>query len=73
MGKLKHYYFSKEQDPINDSIDLDEDYKQYLLKKYISSEEFDLLDNDQLDEIYGDTQNTIRSERVYQESPEIKK
>ena len=73
MGKLKHYYFSIEQDSIDDSIDLDEDYKQYLLKKYISSEEFDLLDNDQLDEIYGDTQNTIRSERVYQESPEIKK
>lgn len=73
MGKLKHYHFSKEQDPIDDSIDLDEDYKQYLLKRYISSEEFDLMDNNQLDEIYGDLQNIIRDERVIQESSENKK
>lgn len=66
MGKLKEYHFSQMQEPINDDLKLDQDYKNFLelekdklkvidlyFEEYITAREFDLMFNDEIEKIYG--------------------
>lgn len=68
MGKLKDYYTMIIDNPIDDSEKLDLDYHNYLqknkVKRYISSEEFDLMTEDELDYYYGKPETSLEGKGI---------